>query len=300
MLGLIVQISSVSTPSMDSMAEEIRRALTVWVSNYATRPSCLFEGVTMNLSIILSQGTGTNSTPPTLFSTNYLRWTPDCRPWLFQTLNFTECVNKSLFKFAIPKLTATTEARIYSKLAAQAATIGHFLEQSHQATKEQLFYRTAGGRYFKIFIDRPFGSESKSNKSKCFRKGHDRYVMIAVLSSNLWWWYYTLHFDMYNCKDYMMFNFPFDYNACGAIEPLSRLGKRISSDQLANAERKLQNYASTGEREQLIFRPALSKPIADDIDTVLAAHYSLTPEELDFIINYDIKYRVAVDADIGD
>jgi hypothetical protein len=32
--------------------------------------------------------------------------------------------------------------------------------------------------------------------------------------------------------------------------------------------------------------------IFDNIDTVLAAHYGFTEEELNFIINYDIKYRM--------
>jgi hypothetical protein len=35
----------------------------------------------------------------------------------------------------------------------------------------------------------------------------------------------------------------------------------------------------------------LSKPIIDKIDRVLAEHYGFTDEELDYIINYDIKYR---------
>ena len=35
-----------------------------------------------------------------------------------------------------------------------------------------------------------------------------------------------------------------------------------------------------------------SKPIIDEIDCVLAKHYGFTDEELDFIINYDIKYRM--------
>ncbi|NCJ07808.1 hypothetical protein GS597_15080 [Synechococcales cyanobacterium C] len=42
---------------------------------------------------------------------------------------------------------------------------------------------------------------------------------------------------------------------------------------------------------QCIF-PAKSKPIIDEIDRVLAQHYGFTDEELDFIINYDIKYRM--------
>ena len=39
-------------------------------------------------------------------------------------------------------------------------------------------------------------------------------------------------------------------------------------------------------------RMKMSKPIIDEIDTVLAEHYGFTDEELDFIINYDIKYRM--------
>jgi hypothetical protein len=40
------------------------------------------------------------------------------------------------------------------------------------------------------------------------------------------------------------------------------------------------------------FRPSFSKPIIDKIDHALAKHYGFTDEELDFIINYDIKYRM--------
>ena len=40
------------------------------------------------------------------------------------------------------------------------------------------------------------------------------------------------------------------------------------------------------------FYMKLSKPIIDKIDKVSAKHYGFTEEELDFIINYDIKYRM--------
>ena len=40
------------------------------------------------------------------------------------------------------------------------------------------------------------------------------------------------------------------------------------------------------------FYPSKSKSIIDEIDKVLAKHYGFTEEELDFIINYDIKYRM--------
>ena len=41
--------------------------------------------------------------------------------------------------------------------------------------------------------------------------------------------------------------------------------------------------------------PRFSKPILDEIDRVLARHYGFTAEELDFILNYDIKYRLGRD-----
>ena len=40
-----------------------------------------------------------------------------------------------------------------------------------------------------------------------------------------------------------------------------------------------------------------SKPILDKIDRVLARHYGLTEKELDFVLNYHIKYRLGRDSE---
>ena len=44
-------------------------------------------------------------------------------------------------------------------------------------------------------------------------------------------------------------------------------------------------------------RLSKSKDNIDEIDRVLAAHYGFTEEELDFILNYDIKYRMGREAE---
>jgi len=44
--------------------------------------------------------------------------------------------------------------------------------------------------------------------------------------------------------------------------------------------------------QSFAYQKKLSKPIVDKIDKLLAKHYGFTEEELDFIINYDIKYRM--------
>jgi hypothetical protein len=56
------------------------------------------------------------------------------------------------------------------------------------------------------------------------------------------------------------------------------------------------NYGEKGRLRIQTFQPRQSKPIIDEIDRVLARHYGFTDEELDFIINYDIKYRMGKDA----
>ena len=48
------------------------------------------------------------------------------------------------------------------------------------------------------------------------------------------------------------------------------------------------------------FYPSKSKIEMDKIDLILAKYYGLTDEELDYIIHYDIKYRMGWNAGKGD
>jgi hypothetical protein len=55
---------------------------------------------------------------------------------------------------------------------------------------------------------------------------------------------------------------------------------------------------TTGITQIQSYKIAKSKPIIDEIDKVLAKHYGFTEEELDFIINYDIKYRIGGELEV--
>jgi len=295
--GLIVQISCLSTPAMETMRQRMTKHNSLlYVSNYATRPAFLFEGVTMNLTIILNQKK--SNCEPIIFASNYLRWINKTRKYLFESIPYSQIFHHSIFyNYSLPKLSIEIENTTISKVVGVKEAVGNYLAPNKRRTPQQIFYRTAGGRYFKIFIDRDFGSESKSNKSKYFANETNVYEFIAVLSSNLWWWWYTLHFDMYNCKDYMMYSFPYQKNN---DDGLIELGENLCNDLVSNADRKIQSYETTGDREQLIFSPSKSKYIIDEIDNVLAEHYNFTEEELDFIINYDIKYRMGKELGNGE
>ena len=110
-----------------------------------------------------------------------------------------------------------------------------------------------------------------------------------IESSNLFWWYYSLNFDMFNLKDYIIFSFRLTYDINKSLIELS-----LSLEEDMNKKKNILvvNSKTRGIVESYVYKKKLSKPIIDEIDKVLARHYGFTEEELDFIINYDIKYRM--------
>jgi hypothetical protein len=78
---------------------------------------------------------------------------------------------------------------------------------------------------------------------------------------------------------------------------LANLTKSLMQDYESNKNRKTAQYKTTGKVIYDEYFPKHSKSILDQIDTVLAQHYGFTEEELDFIINYDIKYRMGRDGE---
>lgn len=87
----------------------------------------------------------------------------------------------------------------------------------------------------------------------------------------------------------MIFGFRLDYLKDNI---LNGLATELESDLNNNREELVINSKTRGVVSSYIFRKKLSKQIIDKIDFQLSKHYGFTDEELDFIINYDIKYRM--------
>ena len=73
---------------------------------------------------------------------------------------------------------------------------------------------------------------------------------------------------------------------------ISDHNKKLIFSNETDRDLKETNYKATGKVIYDEFYPKKSKSIIDEIDKILAKHYGFTDEELDFIINYDIKYRM--------
>ena len=77
---------------------------------------------------------------------------------------------------------------------------------------------------------------------------------------------------------------------------METLSKRLSEKLIATSEMREMCYPHDTLTIQCIV-PKHAKSIIDEIDRVLAQHYGFTEEELDFILNYDIKYRMGLAAE---
>lgn len=288
-VALIVQMSSVGTESMRSLQEYIQDNVDcLHYGCYPERPKQLFDGACIALAILICNGR--TSSKCRLYGAGVSRTTDKGRKTLFNSISYLHIPNDCFLKgySLFPKYKREIEVKIAHKFFIDSP-INKYISLS--ARSNSVSYRTAGGRYWKIVLNRPFATESTSNKTKYIKEEMPSLALVAILNSNLLWWYYVNYFDLYNFKDYMIFNLP--YSRDRDLDTLSELGSELMMSYEANKVVNTQ-FIKTKQKESIFesFNPQLSKPIIDEIDKVLAKHYGFTEEELDFIINYDIKYRM--------
>jgi hypothetical protein len=77
------------------------------------------------------------------------------------------------------------------------------------------------------------------------------------------------------------------------------LGKALSESLRENSEFRSMKFAHDHLRVQCII-PKRSKSKIDEVDIALAEYFELTQQQLDFIINYDVKYRMGQGAEDAD
>ena len=114
---------------------------------------------------------------------------------------------------------------------------------------------------------------------------------MSIVCSSLFFIWWISHSDCYHLNNPELYSFGFNLNSV-VLERLSVLNNSLSKDMQEKSCRRTYVYKTTGTVRYDEFYMKLSKSILDKIDGVLARHYGFTDEELDYIINYDIKYRM--------
>ena len=268
-----------------------------WCSTYAIRPSKLFDGVDQRLCIYLGQRAGDGEA--TIWTTRYHHWTADERPALFSKLEYSKSFDHTRLK-RIPQLGSEEAASILQKLEAKKQKLAiHYYSSGKQG---MLMHYHRSPRYWIRAMDfeQYFKSPTRSRSVHHFRdiyfadKKCSKFVG-ALLNSTLFFFWFVSVGNGRNITGTDVEQIPVgDVNAA-ALTEAGKFFDRLMQDYDRNSFVREREDCEFQE-----FKPSLSKPILDEIDTVLAGHYGFTAEELDFILNYDIKYRLGRSTETDD
>lgn len=279
-IGFIVPLSFGSGKNNSSIRLLTEKCSNLFMSSYEIRPAKLFDGgggAEQRLNIIIT----TPSLSPKVFTTKVKRWAAEDRPLLFSSIFYVPSIDeRQIWRFS-----STIETTIKKKFDSQKSIQAQF----PFGKGYNLHYRSAGLRYWIIFSNTDFDSASASNKYLSLSNKIHRDNIFCALSSNLYWWYYACNFDMFNQTVSNIEEFKITLSSSLNFRELA---ESLDSSQKKNRVKSVTNKKDGSINTTYAYDKKQSKSIIDEIDTVLARHYGFSDEELDFIINYDIKYRM--------
>ena len=291
--GMIVPHSAVCTDRMAQPQQLLLKNNATWVSTYDIRPGKLFDGVDQRLCIYVTLA---GKAPKAMFSSRYHRWHETCRPLLLQSIMYVN-TKSVLLPNSVPKFQSSMEVRLLEKMRSKTP----LSEPLRKSIGEIIYFHNAPRYWVRATDFTPYfwnerdGEQLSSHvKTLTLETKTAAAVSVAVLNSSLFYWWFLL---LSNCRDLNLreiesFPIGLDRMPKDIKMQLAHLTKRLMINFKQNIQRKETEYKATGRVIYDEFDQKPSKPIVDEIDRSLADHYGFTDEELDFIINYDIKYRM--------
>ncbi len=295
--GFIVQAPIVSTQRMAPLRALLhKRSDFNTFATFDDRPSKLFQGIDhCRVCIVLSRIDDSDTAGLTA-ATRYHKWYKEESSTLLDLVRY-EFISVPRPEVVIPKFRSGTELNIYDKVLNQPAILEDMM--ASKPTKHRIYYKITGvGHWFTFTTSPPRfwrdGIEGSSTRESnvCFPTELIRDTAFCCLWSTLHYWLYQART---NCRDFNpadLESLPIPNTVVGGISEFGKLSQQITSRLEETSDVASASYNVGGKVRYQRFTPRLAKPIIDEIDRVLAEHYGLTEGELDFIINYDIKYRM--------
>jgi hypothetical protein len=289
-ISMIVPLSGHSTERMAPLVmnfyEKFRLHLHLNLSADAN-PQKLFEGVKFRLVIFTATNNGVGK-----YSTKYTRWFADERKFLFNALVRYNSIEDYTYQNIIPKIASPLFISIARKINTEKTQ--YFIGIGNQ----QCLYHNAPVNWIRSHTFIPYFCSDRDGegittqlKSVSFNTAKQVKVGSCILNSSLFFIWWITNSDCYHLNKPEIVNFRYQYDK-GIEKEICSVADRLAVDMKKKSIRRVYNYKTTGRVEYDEFYMKLSKPIIDEIDKLLASHYAFTEEELDFIINYDIKYRM--------
>lgn len=286
-LDYIVPISFTSSDSLTGVHRLLfENCETIIVSSYAVRPEPIFENAVVNTSIV--QFTRTGTTCKKILATKmYRKGKRFDLQSLLSNLEFAD-VTDYLLKGRIPKISSPIEVSILKKVFSQTPIMSLVADDG-----APLFYRTTGGRYFKVVTNYSTGS-NKEPLTPFLIKKDMRDAVGCILSSNLAFWFYQIYSNNLDWKRYEIESFTVPVQLEDYAQEITALYSEYLTDIEANANVRKSSGNSRYKVDSFKeYKIGKSKKVIDRIDDLIGPLYGLTQEEIDFVKNYEIEFRLS-------
>ena len=286
-LAFIVPMSVGSSDALTSLQSIIEKSCSeIKVSSYSNRPKQIFDAACVRTSILMIKK---DMTPIRhIFTTKLNRRTENLTiKDIIDNLDYVDSKEQKIYgRYA--KVGTKSEVSILSKLLSSGKKIKDYYDENGN----DVYYRAAGGRYFNVVTN--YSTFSSAEKSfKC------RYTDIIglILSSSYFYFYQQVYTDGLNIKRSEIENYPLPPLESIKEEQklkLENLYQRYLVDIEKNASIRQTSASSTHHIDSFKeYKIVRSKAIIDEIDDNIGPLYGLTQEEIDFIRNYELEFRMA-------
>lgn len=290
-IGMIVQMTALSAEKMSSLQDLLFNRGLLVASAFPRRPESIFDGVEMPVTIMISR-----SRSSALHTTRVNRFYTEERPSAIAAMGYSQH-NVRLHDHRIAKMGSSICIGIYRKIAKQKDVLGSL---TSSVSQHVLYYQEACRYWVKACVGLPYFRRNGERmppphgRTLYFRDAGSCAFAGCLVNSTLFYWFYSAFSDCEHINDALIrdFRIPSDTNPSDWIT----LASRLAESQERSARRKTIVTKQGHKIDYDEMDAPQSKLILNEIDTVLAQHYGFTQDELDFIVNYDIKYRLGRDA----
>lgn len=297
-VGIILPSASLSTPRMkDFQKLMIENSKNIYLSTYDDRPAKIFLRLeSLRIAIIISD-IEKEHTNNNVYVTKYMRWYAQERKVLFNSLKYVKLSKWNRIDGYIPKIGSEIEDSIFNKLFCKKADIANCVDK--ESANNRVYYGY-GVRYWIKAMTKSAAEIDNTERSSTgekniqFSKVYSNKVFTAMLNSSIFFMFFTSFSDARNLTRNTILSFPFSYHDLSDLQKhnLIQLCDELMESYISNSQLKTCNYTSTGKITYREYYPRKSKEIIDKIDAVLSDYYGFSEQELDYIRNFEVRFRL--------
>ena len=295
--SFIVQLPFISSARMSGLRQLlIDNSRHLCYIPFDDRPGKLFDGLQHCRSVIFILHAQSTRSTCEVHSAKYQRWFSRVRGHLFSALYFTPITNIGTSQVALPKIASETQSSLFHRIHIHGIRcISSYTTDNTDC--HYIFYQEAMQYWAKAVYGLPFYSKNGAEGAP----PHGRYLYTdqssiaycigAIMNSSTFYIYFITYSDCFHLNRKTVRDFPVSHSIMSDIN-VALTGRSLMGVLHKHAQRKTIDTKTGDSIVYEEFFAGKSKTVIDEVDRVLAKHYGFTDEELDFIINYDIKYRM--------